>query len=165
MATIDVRLSPLTAHVRTARMVALAVARRARIDEDLLDEVRLAVGETCSRAVGVHIARGIDDPVHMQLSDDRGHFTIEVHNRGTLADDPTQSMDLVEASTRALADGTSDAMLDPSLDSMPAGFGLAVVSGLVEDLFVTSDGEQTTVRMRWPVATAGAEALSQLGDA
>jgi anti-sigma regulatory factor (Ser/Thr protein kinase) len=163
MSTIDVRLSPLTAHVRTARLVALAVARRARVDEDLLDEIRLAVGETCSRAVGVHIARGFDDPVHLQLSDDRGHFTISVVNRGTLADDPTQSMDLTEASTRALADELSDAAFDLSLDAMPAGFGLAVVSGLVEDLFVTSDGEQTTVRMRWPVVTAGTEALGQLG--
>jgi anti-sigma regulatory factor (Ser/Thr protein kinase) len=154
MAIIDVRFSPLTVHVRTARLVALAVARRARMDEELLDEVRLAVGETCSRAVGVHIAKGYDDPVRMRLSDDHSHFTIEVVNRGTLADDPTQSMDLVEASTRALADG--------STESMPAGFGLAVVSGLVEDLFVTSDGDQTTVRMRWPVVSAGTEALGRL---
>jgi anti-sigma regulatory factor (Ser/Thr protein kinase) len=165
MSTIDVRLSPLTAHVRTARMVSLAVARRARVDEDLLDEIRLAVGETCSRAVGVHIARGIDDPVHIRLSDDRGHFTIEVINQGTLADDPTQSMDLNEVSTRALADESTDSGLDTSLDTMPAGFGLAVVSGLVEDLFVTSDGEQTTVRMRWPVVSAATEALAELSGA
>lgn len=158
MATIDVRISPLTAHVRTARLVALAVARRARLDEDLLDEVRLAVGETCSRAVGVHLARGYDDLVQLRMSDERGTFTIEVVNRGTLADDPTQSMDLVEASTRALADGASE----NDGDTMPAGFGLAVVSGLVEELHVTSDGEFTTVQMKWPVISANLEALGHL---
>ena len=42
---------PCPAHVRTARLVAVAVARRAGVDEDVLDEVRLAVGEACSRAV------------------------------------------------------------------------------------------------------------------
>jgi anti-sigma regulatory factor (Ser/Thr protein kinase) len=160
MATIDVRLAPLTAHVRTARLVALAVARRARIDEDLLDEVRLAVGETCSRAVGVHLAKGYDDLIQLRMSDDRGQFTIEVINRGTLADDPTQSMDLVEASTRALADTSSD---NPD-DTLPSGFGLAVVSGIVEDLLVTSDGEHTTVQMKWPVATAAQEALERLAE-
>ena len=39
-------------HVRTARLVAVAVARRAGVDEALLDEIRLAVGEACARAVG-----------------------------------------------------------------------------------------------------------------
>jgi anti-sigma regulatory factor (Ser/Thr protein kinase) len=144
MATIDVRLSPLPAHVRTARLIALAVARRARVSEDLLEEVRLAVSEVCSRAVGVHVAKGVPDPVGMRLIDDLDSFTIEVVNVGTLADDPTQSMDLVEASTRALADNDADAM--------PPGFGLAVVSGLVQDLFVTSDDGLTQVRMRWPLS-------------
>lgn len=154
MSTIEVRFAPLTAHVRTARLVALAVARRARLDEDLLDEVRLAVSETCARAVGVHQARGTDEPVTMRMSDDMDHFTIEVVNVGTLADDPTQSMDLVEVSTRALSEGAPDPQAP---DAMPPGFGLAVVSGLVEDLFVTNTGETTCVRMRWPVVAALAD--------
>jgi len=148
MSTIEVRFSPLPAHVRTARLVALSVARRARVDEEQLDEVRLAVSETCSRAVRVHVSRGSDQPVTMRLSDDLDRFSIEVINVGTLADDPTAAMDLVEASSRALAEGALDS------DAMPAGFGLAVVSGLVEDLFVTSDGGMTTVRMTWPQSSA-----------
>ena len=51
MATVELRFSALPAHVRTARLVAAAVARRAGVDEAVLDEVRLAVGEACSRAV------------------------------------------------------------------------------------------------------------------
>jgi anti-sigma regulatory factor (Ser/Thr protein kinase) len=51
MATVEVEFTPLPAHVRTARLVATAVARRSGVDEALLDEVRLAVGEACSRAV------------------------------------------------------------------------------------------------------------------
>lgn len=124
------------------------------MDEDQLDEVRLAVGETCSRAVGVHIARGVDEAVTMRMSDDRAEFTIEVVNVGTLADDPSQSMDLVEASTRALAEGAVEG------DAMPPGFGLAVVSGLVETLYVTSDDGLTTVRMVWPVLSAAVELTS-----
>ena len=51
MPTVELRFSALPAHVRTARLVAATVARRSGVDEDLLDEVRLAVGEACSRAV------------------------------------------------------------------------------------------------------------------
>src|ERR1700712_5730227 len=54
MATVEVSFTPLPAHVRTARLVATAVARRSGVDEALLDEVRLAVGEACSRAVEAH---------------------------------------------------------------------------------------------------------------
>ena len=54
MATVEVTFTPRPAHVRTARLVATAVARRSGVDEALLDEVRLAVGEACSRAVEAH---------------------------------------------------------------------------------------------------------------
>src|ERR1700726_4183820 len=47
MATVEVTFTPLPVHVRTARLVATAVARRSGVDESLLDEVRLAVGEAC----------------------------------------------------------------------------------------------------------------------
>jgi serine/threonine-protein kinase RsbW len=147
MATVNVSFTPLTAHVRTARLVALAVARRAGVAEEMLDEVRLAVGEACSRAVGVHALLGGQHPVKMELSDDRNTFTIEVIDVGTLDEDPAgllAGIDLAEISTRALDDETPDAL--------PSGFGLAVISGLVEDLNVISDASSTRVRMVWPTA-------------
>jgi hypothetical protein len=67
-------------------------------------------------------------------------------------------MDLVEASSRALAEGALDA------DAMPVGFGLAVVSGLVEDLFVTSDDGRTTVRMSWPIAPVLSDVMEPTGS-
>lgn len=147
--TVSVSFTPVNAHVRTARLIALAVARRAGVAEDLLDEVRLAVGEACSRAVGVHTLRGGTEPVQMRLAGDRGRFTIEVSDCGTLDEDPAgmlEGLDLADVSRRALADNTPDLL--------PSGFGLAVISGLVEDLVVTSDGHSTSVTMAWPV-TAG----------
>jgi anti-sigma regulatory factor (Ser/Thr protein kinase) len=149
MSTVTVRFTPLTAHVRTARLVALAVARRAGVAEEMLDELRLAVGEACSRAVGIHVAHGGDAPVEMRLSDDRHSFTVEVSDVGTLDEDPAgviDGLDLSEMSSHALDDETPD--------SMPAGFGLAVISGLVEDLAVTGDGGGTQVRMVWPTGRA-----------
>ena len=49
--TVALRFQAAPEHVRTARLVAVAVARRAGMDEVRLDEIRLAVGEVCARAV------------------------------------------------------------------------------------------------------------------
>lgn len=69
MATVRLGFSPAPAHVRTARLVAVAVARRAGVAEGLLDEVRLAVGEACSRAVALHRRYGCPDLVEVQMDD------------------------------------------------------------------------------------------------
>jgi serine/threonine-protein kinase RsbW len=72
MPTVEVSFTALPAHVRTARLVATAVARRSGVDEALLDEVRLAVGEACSRAV----------EAHRSLTDQAGRFEVEVTDTG-----------------------------------------------------------------------------------
>lgn len=50
-AAVTLRFTPLPEHVRTARLVATAVARRLGLADEQLDAVRLAVGEACARAV------------------------------------------------------------------------------------------------------------------
>ncbi|HTR69211.1 MAG TPA: ATP-binding protein [Mycobacteriales bacterium] len=147
MAVIEVSFSALPAHVRTARLVALAVARRAGVPEDTLEEVRLAVGEACSRAVGLHVAHAPQAPVSMQILDGNHAFAVEVSDVGPLEDDDPEVMlaalDL-DAVTSAI--GTGD-----YLEGVPPGFGLAVIGGLVEDVEIRRDASRTCVRMTWPV--------------
>src|SRR5579872_3039148 len=78
MATVEVTFTPLPAHVRTARLVATAVARRSGVDETLLDEVRLAVGEACSRAVEAHRRHCPADPVRIEMTDSGERFIVTV---------------------------------------------------------------------------------------
>ena len=78
VATVELRFSALPAHVRTARLVAAAVARRSGVDEGVLDEVRLAVGEACSRAVHLHRRHCPDRPVLVTLVDDADAFRVAV---------------------------------------------------------------------------------------
>jgi serine/threonine-protein kinase RsbW len=147
MPTVEVSFTALPAHVRTARLVALAVARRAGVDEQILDEVRLAVGEACSRAVNVHQSKSPESAVVMRLTDEQDHFTVEVVDCGPLEDAVGES-GLGQLDTDALA--SPDATSEPIPDLLPPGFGLAVISGLVEDVAVTSDVDGTHVRMTWP---------------
>ena len=78
MATVEVTFTPLPAHVRTARLVATAVARRSGVDEALLDEVRLAVGEACSRAVEAHRRHCPAEPVKIEMTDQGERFVVVV---------------------------------------------------------------------------------------
>lgn len=154
MPVVDVSFSALPAHVRTARLVALAVARRAGVDEDLLDEVRLAVGEACSRAVGVNGDQSPSSAVRMTLSDEQSKFTVEVVDVGPLeasvAEPDLDALNPEELSAPAEADDV--------LPDLPPGFGLAVISGLVEEFSVSSQGDGTHVRMSWP-ATGGVSSV------
>jgi anti-sigma regulatory factor (Ser/Thr protein kinase) len=150
MATVDVTFTALPSHVRTARLVALAVARRSGVAEDLLDEVRLAVGEACSRAVGVHAAVAPDQPISMRLSDDDDCFTVEVVDKGPLDDDAT-----AVAFATLESDPTADAFDDDmALDHVSSGFGLVVIGGLVEDFDVSGGADETRVTMAWPTMPA-----------
>lgn len=160
MPAITVTFAALPAHVRTARLVALATARRAGVPEELVDEIRFAVGEACSRAVGINAATG--EPVVMTLLDDAGSFTVEVRDVGTSPageEDLLAGLDTVDlaapearngaaAGTGKGAEAVGTALPDP----LPPGFGLAVISGLVEDAAVSHGADGTRVTLTWPAA-------------
>lgn len=135
MATVELRFSASPEHVRTARLVAAAVARRAGVDESVLDELRLAVGEACSRAVGLHASHGLSTPVRVALTEGEKSFSIEV------GDDAPSAMPA--ASEHAVADSGEDT------DEL----GLAVISGLVDDVEVSSDRQGGSIRMTWPTVS------------
>src|SRR5580692_10654086 len=125
MATVEVTFTPLPAHVRTARLVATAVARRSGVDEALLDEVRLAVGEACSRAVEAHRRHCPAEPVKIEMTDQGERFVVVVSDHA-----PTSTSALSGTSTGANGHGIA-AMVQGANDAgIPAGFGLAVISGL-----------------------------------
>ncbi len=136
MATVELRFSALPEHVRTARLVAAAVARRAGVDEAVLDEVRLAVGEACSRAVGLHQNGGISAPVKVLLIEEEKQFSIEVGDEAPHA----------APGGRAPGDGPAEADAETEEDEM----GLAVISGLVDDVEVSAGEHGGSIRMRWP---------------
>ena len=51
---VRVEIAALPAHVRTARLISGATARRVGFSDDDVDELKAAVGEACTRAVALH---------------------------------------------------------------------------------------------------------------
>lgn len=109
--------------VRTVRLVAAAVARRASSSEDLVEEVRLAVGEACAVMVsGLAGAADGEDKIRLQLDiADRLHVSL------VCAGDGAPSYD--------------GATIDP----------WALLRGLTDDLAVMSRYGTTSVTMSWPI--------------
>jgi serine/threonine-protein kinase RsbW len=168
MATVEVTFTPLPAHVRTARLVATAVARRSGVDESLLDEVRLAVGEACSRAVEAHQRHCPAEPVRIQMTDSGERFVVVVSDHAPTAParpakpaSPADGTDrngtdrngVGSRSTGSDSTGQDGVASDPA-SAIPAGFGLAVISGLADDVRVLSTSSGVSIQMSWPSTAA-----------
>ncbi|MEI8081215.1 MAG: ATP-binding protein [Actinomycetes bacterium] len=121
MPTVSLRIPAEPEHVRLARLVASAAARRCGVDEDVLDEVRLAVGEACSIALARSRAAEADDDIVIELNDDGEQFAVIVYEGGPLA--------------------------GPEFDDQLA---FAVISSIVPECVIDSKAETNSIRMIWP---------------
>jgi serine/threonine-protein kinase RsbW len=140
MATVELSFTALPVHVRTARLVATAVARRSGVDESLRDEVRLAVGEACSRAVEGHQLYCPAEPVRLALTDLAGRFEVEVTD--TCAPEARWPASLGGAAANGGGLGIAP------------GLGIAVIEGLADDVEISETSAGASIRMSWPSAGA-----------
>lgn len=161
----------LPAHVRTARLVATAVARRSGVDEALLDEVRLAVGEACSRAVEAHQARCPGKPVRVALTGAQGRFEVVVADSAAATEEEAGNGEAVPAGAAAAArdgaardgaardgaagdgaagGGSVPGRSGPPRSALPAELGLAVIAGLADDVEIDRTPDGLSIRMSWP---------------
>ena len=108
------------------------LARRAGVADELLDEVRQAVGEACGRAVARHQRHGIQELIRVEMTDD-GPYTVRVIDACGAAPCP-----------KAAGEGGDD---DEDTDRMAD----TLLAGLVQDLQIRSGPEGTEVTMVWPV--------------
>lgn len=153
MALVELLLSPLPSHVRTARLVVLAAARRAGLEDGLVDEIRLAVSESTSRAVALNARHAAEVPVKILVSDGPTGLTLSVTDAGPAAG---PGPDDLSEELLAGTDVAEDA--DPDV-------ALAVLTGLVDEVDIAPAPTGTTVTMRWPLPVGstgpGSTAASQ----
>ena len=122
--TITIARDP--ALVRTVRLVAAAVARRTGQDEELVEEIRLAVGEACALLIGEEPDE-VESPITVAIDiDDRISVEVVSHSAVDVKDPPHGEIDGVER--------------------------WALLRGLVENFHVDHSGPLTTVSMSWRIA-------------
>ncbi|GAA4919379.1 ATP-binding protein [Streptomonospora salina] len=166
MALVQLTISALPAHVRTARLMATAVARRAGIAESALDEIRLAVGEACSRAVEAHRVHCPSRPIQLDLVDSGARGTDTPagapeerasHNGSAAQRFEVVVFDRAPATESAATFDDPHTGIDLDADTSPNGVsglspdvGLAVIAGLADEVSIEPHEDGTVVRMSWP---------------
>jgi serine/threonine-protein kinase RsbW len=159
MATVEVAFTPLPAHVRTARLVAVAVARRSGVADSLLDEVRLAVGEACSRAVEAHRRYCPAEPVKIELVASSGRFEVVVTDSapaepatvGSAA--PVAGAVLGTGQASEPGPGGTVTEIGNGNGGLQDGIGLAVIAELADDVKISRTPAGISVSMSWPSST------------
>ncbi len=142
MPQVELRIAARPALVRTARQVATTLARRVGLAGDVLDEVRLAVGEACSLAVAL-VGEGSDAAVSVRFRDDDG-LAVEIRAPGDL---PAAEG---EAAAEVVAAAVEGVGTDDGSDPLPAGSTLMVLTSLVPDVTVRTGADGLDVRLGWP---------------
>jgi anti-sigma regulatory factor (Ser/Thr protein kinase) len=127
---ISVTIARDPALVRTVRLVAAAVARRASVDQDFVEEVRLAVGEACALLVGLDVeGAAATGPVEVSMRlEDRLRVVVRADGTVAAQDPPTSDIDGVEP--------------------------WALLRGLIEDFTIATDTAGTSLSMSWPLAAS-----------
>jgi Histidine kinase-like ATPase domain len=143
VALVELSFPARPVHVRTARLVAVALARRAELAAEVLEEIRLAVSEACGVALSILDSARSTEPVAVQFDDTDG-FTVGLWASAPLEPATGEAaIEVVVDATRADADG----------DGLPAGAALAVVAELAPALKITTSARGMRLAMSWPPAS------------
>lgn len=135
-AAVTVTIARDPALVRTVRLVAASVARRAGRDEEFVEEVRLAAGEACA------LFLGDTDPspgAHSGTTPRPGEPVAVTITLG-----PALRVDVTTAGEVDVEDHP-----DSDVDGIEPW---TLLRGLIEDFHVQRDKSTTTVSMSWPLA-------------
>lgn len=135
--TVTISIVRDPALVRTVRLVAAAVARRAQLEDGSIEEIRLAVGEACA----VMIGPDQDVPGSEDAAED-------AREASTTSGDQVVVRLSVDGGIQAAVEGRA---AQPSTDL--AGLDIdpwALLHGLSDEVSVEGGLERTIVRMTWP---------------
>jgi anti-sigma regulatory factor (Ser/Thr protein kinase) len=145
-ATVRLAFPPEPRLLGTVRLVVAVVARKAGMGEEGIEDLKVAVSETCAVAVGDLNRAGRPDPIEVDLVESADRFGIEVRDRAP-------------APTGAGGDPADGEVDDREL-------GLALVGALVDDLKTATlegGGNRTSFWLRREPEVPGSRAPGGLG--
>ena len=144
-ATVRLAFPPEARLLGTLRLVVGIVARKAGMGEEGVEDLKVAVSETCAVAVGDLSRAGRLDPIEIDLVEGTDRFGVEVRDRAP-------------APVAAPGDPVDGEVDDREL-------GLALVGALVDDLKTSTldgGGNRTSFWLRRVPQGLGADALDDL---
>jgi anti-sigma regulatory factor (Ser/Thr protein kinase) len=83
---VELQIPPGSAYVAVARLAIAALARGAGLQEESVDELRIAFSEACTNALLIHEESNIHEPVTIRWIERRDRLVIEVVDRAPAPD-------------------------------------------------------------------------------
>lgn len=137
MDQVELHLPPDVAYVGLARHVVTVAARQAGMDDERVEDLKIAVSEATTNAILSHRRDDHAAPVVLGFGPRAGTFRVTVEDAGT-------GFDPVDEEAIATRDWTVE-----------GGLGVTIIRGLADDVeFVRGQG--MTVNMRFTVGLNGA---------
>ena len=104
MALVQLEIPPRSPYVGVVRLALSALARSAGVDEERVDDLKIAVSEACANAVLSQEETGSDAPVQVTWDQDDAAIQIAVSDRGrtVMTDGSPDDVDTQGFSTRAV---------------------------------------------------------------
>lgn len=148
----ELRLSipPEPGYIAMARMFAGSVARHFGCDEDVVEDVKVAVSEACTNSVKAHRDRGNTEPIELLARLDAADVMFEVVDAGGGIDTALQ---------KAIADSAAT----PAAGLYEGSLGLMLIQSLFPSTEIIRNGDHgTTVRFIVPVGFADNDEIVKL---
>jgi serine/threonine-protein kinase RsbW len=105
MAVVEIAIPPRSPYVGVVRLAVSSLARGAGLDEERVDDIRIAVSEACTNAVLAHEESGSEDSVSVTWSDSEERIEIDVDQAVVTAPD-AEAADSQGFSTRSVLSGS-----------------------------------------------------------
>jgi anti-sigma regulatory factor (Ser/Thr protein kinase) len=79
---VALEIPPGSAYVAIVRLVVTALARGAGLEEEAVEELRIALSEACTNSVLTHEESSIEEPVAVHWMEETDRVIVEVCDRG-----------------------------------------------------------------------------------
>lgn len=133
-AIVELEIPARAEFVALARLVVSSFASTSfGLEDDRIDDLKIAVSEACTNAIEAHDAAESDERVLIRCDDNEGHLEVRIEDRGQGFDPDT----LPE----------HPPVTDPTRLKFERGLGIPLIRSLVDDLDITSSHEGTQVRI------------------
>lgn len=125
MATVELEIPSRSVYVGVVRLAVASLARASGLDEERVDDLRIAVSEACANALGSDAESG-RSPIRVRWSEEDSRVLVEVEDK-------------TSSTYRSCQDGATDDRL---------GLSLELLRSLVDECDITpSDSGGTLTRM------------------
>ena len=133
-----------------ARMFAGSVARHGGCDEDVVEDVKVAVSEACTNSVKAHRDRGNSEPIELVARLDDAEITFEVVDAGGGID-------------TALQHAIAESAATPAAGLYEGSLGLMLIRSLFPGTEIIRNGDHgTTVRFVVPAGSGESDEIVKL---